>query len=174
MSVTKIERINIHKVGELSDLAVLTYIEAYKTQLSSEEIQSRIGCTYRKSDFENLLKSESHFFWGAFSEDTLVAYLEVSTEGKSTTVDTGGCLQLCRIYVHPNHKGTGLGRQLIQKAEDFAQQQSFKGIWMHCFDRNIEAINFYQKCGYNLSGRDPFSILPGLERFDVVLIRKFA
>ena len=167
----KIEKLSSNSVDQLRELAILSYVEAYKNQLSAEEIQTRIDNKHSKSAFENLLKSDNHFFWGMFNAEQLLAYIEVSTDGKSETVDTADHLQLCRIYVHPAHKGLGLGKHLMQKAEGFAISRKLKGIWLHCFDQNTEAINFYQKGGFKLCGKDPFSIIPNLVRFDLVLMK---
>lgn len=169
----KIERIQGTQVVALRNLAALTYADTYQHQLSAEEIQIRIHNNYSEAVFENLLKNESHFFWGAFSDGALVAYLEVSTLGRSESVDTSDLLQVCRIYVTPALKGAGLGKQLMQSAEAFARAQSFKGLWLHCFDQNQGAISFYEKLGFAVSGKDAFAIIPDKARFDAVLTKHF-
>lgn len=157
----------------LRDLAILTYRETYYPFLTKDEIDARINNNYRLEDFIQLLGNRNtQFLWGIFHKNNLVAYLYLSTSDELSSVLIKDLIQLNRIYVHPDFKGKGLGKQLMQKAESFCKEQNQKGIWLHCLDQNIASIQFYQKLGYEIAGSDPFEILPGKERVDVVLIKR--
>lgn len=157
----------------LRDLAILTYRETYNPFLSKDEIDARINSNYRLEDFIQLLGNrDTQFLWGIFHKNNLVAYLYLSTSDESTSVIVKNLIQLNRIYVHPEFKGKGLGKQLMQKAESFCKEQNQKGIWLHCLDQNTASIQFYQKSGYDIVGSDPFEILPGKVRIDIVLIKR--
>lgn len=45
------------------------------------------------------------------------------------------------------------------------------GLWLHCFEDNKEAIDFYLRKDFKIAGKDAFSILPGTTRFDLVLTK---
>lgn len=157
-------------VEELRELAIRSYRAAYAGQLSPDEIQARIDKNHRSEDFTRLLQNKQHFFWGLYREAELVAYLELSNE-ESKTDSLREYLHLCRIYVEPTLKGQGLAKTLMQKAEDDARTHKRQGLWLHCFDQNTEALDFYRRGGFRMVGRDPFTILPGRERFDAVLVK---
>ncbi len=46
----------------------------------------------------------------------------------------------------------GIGRQLLENAEQIARERGFKTLVLHS---RIEAVGFYQSCGFNVVG-EPF------------------
>ncbi len=57
-------------------------------------------------------------------------------------------------------------------AEEVCQARKWHGLWLHCLEQNREAVGFYEKLGYQVLGKDSFEILPNLQRFDVVMVKK--
>ena len=60
-----------------------------------------------------------------------------------------GTWEICRVYVHPDHHGTGLARHLVSLAETHSGATGFE-LWTDT--RFIRAHRFYEKLGYR---RDP-------------------
>jgi ribosomal protein S18 acetylase RimI-like enzyme len=52
------------------------------------------------------------------------------------------------LYVAPKHRRRGLGRILMQCAEDWATQQGYPQMGLHVFTENNAAQSLYQKLGY--------------------------
>ncbi|NMA97490.1 MAG: GNAT family N-acetyltransferase [Phyllobacteriaceae bacterium] len=50
------------------------------------------------------------------------------------------------LYIPPEQRGTGIGRQLMEKAEDVAREAGCIGIWIDTF--SFQAPEFYRKLGY--------------------------
>ena len=167
---TSLKQIPLSDADTLRELAIRSYRAAYAGQLRPDEIQARIEKNHRSEDFAELLQNKQHSLWGLYQKAKLVAYLELSNK-KSETDSLREYLHLCRIYVEPTLKGQGLAKTLMQKAEDEARTHKRQGLWLHCFDQNTEALDFYRRGGFRIVGRDPFTILPGRERFDAVLVK---
>jgi GNAT superfamily N-acetyltransferase len=66
------------------------------------------------------------------------------------------------LFVPEHLRGTGIGRQLMERAEDVAREHGCTGIWLDTF--TFQAPGFYQKLGYSVFGeiRD---YPPGFSRF---------
>ena len=77
-----------------------------------------------------------------------------------------GCVNLQvhhpRVYfgmfsVQPGEQGRGLGKRLLQAAEEYALQQQATHIYMSVISLRTELINWYQRHGYRDTGeRKPF------------------
>lgn len=57
-----------------------------------------------------------------------------------------------RLIVHPSFQGQGLGRKLMDFAENFAHENGYGAIRLDAYSGNHRAINFYQKRGYKIAG----------------------
>lgn len=50
------------------------------------------------------------------------------------------------LWVAAELRGTGLGRQLMHLAEEFAENQGLQGIWL--WTQTWQAVGFYSRLGY--------------------------
>jgi GNAT superfamily N-acetyltransferase len=52
------------------------------------------------------------------------------------------------VAVHPSHRGTGLGRALLQFAEAEAQRVGFDAIYLYTHEKMTENLALYARIGY--------------------------
>lgn len=57
--------------------------------------------------------------------------------------------EIQNLWIHPDWRGRGFGRNLLKSAEDEAKANSCKVVLIISY--NFQAPSFYQKCGYQLS-----------------------
>jgi len=61
--------------------------------------------------------------------------------------------EISAIVVDPDVRGTGLGRALIEYAENLARERNCIGTWLVSgFGREEEAHHFYKRLGYQING----------------------
>jgi N-acetylglutamate synthase-like GNAT family acetyltransferase len=65
------------------------------------------------------------------------------------------------LSVDPPRQGSGLGRQLVAAAEDFARQTGARSMDLRVISARAELLPFYQRFGYEQTGTAPFA--PGLK-----------
>lgn len=70
-------------------------------------------------------------------------------------------VQMRQVAVMPAFQKKGIGQQLVQVSEEFAQKLGFQEIMLHARDT---AVPFYEKLGYSVFG-EPFEevTIPHLE-----------
>ncbi len=61
---------------------------------------------------------------------------------------SGGCWEICRLYVHPERHGTDLGRRLLHEAERHAIAAGAADLVLWTDTRFHRAHRFYEKQGY--------------------------
>ena len=57
-------------------------------------------------------------------------------------------VEIKRMYVNPNNREKGLGKQILNGLEDWAKELGFLSCILETGKRQIEAIKFYKKCDY--------------------------
>ena len=67
------------------------------------------------------------------------------------TPRTNGAIQLRQMAVNTHLQQKGVGRMIVQFAEDIARQNGFQLLYMHA--RN-PVMEFYTKCGYSVDGTE--------------------
>ena len=52
------------------------------------------------------------------------------------------------IYILPGYRGQGIGKELIQYAEEYAKQRDITQLASDCFTDNIASEKFHKSCGF--------------------------
>jgi GNAT superfamily N-acetyltransferase len=78
---------------------------------------------------------------------SIVGFVSV---GKSRDPDTDG--ELFAIYVHPEHWGAGIGRELIEAGEDELRRLGHRDAVLWVLDDNPRARRFYEIAGWAVDG----------------------
>lgn len=60
------------------------------------------------------------------------------------------------LAVHPDFRGIGLAREMVQYAEELARKKDCLVIRLDTYVGNTPAMKLYQSMGYELSGRTDF------------------
>lgn len=63
-------------------------------------------------------------------------------------------LTIWNIAVAPEHRGRGVGRALMSRAEEFARERRAGQIWLEVTNVNAPAIHAYRRMGFALCGLD--------------------
>lgn len=66
----------------------------------------------------------------------------------------GDSLYVAQIAVDPDFQGHGIGRKLMQKAEQLALKKGFNAVALHVRKDNDKAIGLYKSLGYKKVGSD--------------------
>jgi ribosomal protein S18 acetylase RimI-like enzyme len=118
--------------------------DAYHATLAlrNEVMRKPLGIKFTS---EELARDQTDFHIACYEDAHLVGCLVLSPL-------TGGDIQMRQVAVTPELQGEGIGRALVQFAEDFASQRGFSRMTLHARDT---AIPFYERFGYERVG-EPF------------------
>ena len=72
-------------------------------------------------------------------------------------------IQLRQMAVLPEFQKSGSGKKIVAFAESIARQNGFKLLMMHARDA---VLDFYNKCGYQVSGPQFFEVGIGHHRME--------
>src|SRR5690606_29402211 len=107
--------------------------------LRNEILRRPLGLSFSPEELE---KEKNEILIGAFEEDKMLGCCMLVSEEPGT-------VRLRQMAVLNNLQGKGIGRALMQFAENIARDRGYKKITMHA---RKTAIGFYEKLGYKVKG----------------------
>jgi predicted GNAT family N-acyltransferase len=110
-------------------------------QLRNDILRKPLGLTF---DPDELEKEKEDILIGAFEEDKMLGCcMLINTEP--------GTVRLRQMAVLNNLQGKGVGKALMQFAENIARDRGYRKITMHA---RKTATGFYEKLGYTTNGEE--------------------
>lgn len=108
-------------------------------QLRNDILRKPLGLSFTQDELE---KEKEEILIGAFEEDKMLGCCMLITVDPAT-------VRLRQMAVLNTVQGKGIGRALMQFAENIARDRGFRKMTMHA---RQTAIGFYEKLGYQVSG----------------------
>jgi len=62
----------------------------------------------------------------------------------------GGCVEMRRLYVIPEARGCGIGRQMVGAGEAWARQAGYRQLRLVTMPHMTEAISLYESIGFSI------------------------
>jgi ribosomal protein S18 acetylase RimI-like enzyme len=73
--------------------------------------------------------------------------------GLISLIQTDDSILIENVAVHPEHQGTGLGRQLMEFAEEHARNRQIRRLWLYTNEVMTENQAIYVHLGYRVTKR---------------------
>jgi N-acetylglutamate synthase-like GNAT family acetyltransferase len=109
--------------------------------LRMDILRKPLGLSFNNEELE---REKEDILIGAFEEEDILGCCLL------TKIDPKTC-RLRQMAISRTLQGKGMGRQMMQFAEDVARDYGYKKITMHA--RNT-AVGFYEKLGYAVNGSE--------------------
>ena len=134
------ERIVVREANR-GDLEVLLdlYMGFYSELRSRQGLRPRSREEYR-GEVESYL-SRDKIFLAETSNGEAVGFIRVSTRE--------GCYWFEELYVKPKHRGKGVGRMLVEKAEEYVKRHD-PYVYIMVLPQDRRALSFWLHMGYKL------------------------
>ena len=100
-------------------------------------LRKPLGLDFDPAELE---KESRHILIGAFEEDTILGCCMLIEENSSM-------LRLRQMAVYNEKQGKGLGRALMNFAENLARDRGYRSLSMHA---RVSSVGFYEKMGYKV------------------------
>ncbi|UII25632.1 GNAT family N-acetyltransferase [Fulvivirga maritima] len=59
-----------------------------------------------------------------------------------------GCVELVKFYLAPNARGKGIGRALMEKSMESAQNMGYNQVYLESHPKFSKAVGMYEKLGF--------------------------
>jgi ribosomal protein S18 acetylase RimI-like enzyme len=155
---SKITQCTIDDISQLKKLAYSTFDESFRPMNTQETIDTYLSeaFTTRKLTLEIMTNGCEFYF--IYSDEELAGYLKINYVPAQTDINDPESVEIERIYVKKEFKGKGLGKQLMDYAEELAEKAGKKYLWLGVWEKNGDAIEFYKHINFTITGEHKFKI----------------
>lgn len=127
-----------HFLEEIDDMKRLKYIEggeAFCTNSMIKDVTENNGKIFVIEDNGIII-------------GFVAGIIEKPDEESKITVSPGQAGRVIELYVDDNYRGSGIGKQLMAKIEDYLKSIGCDVVKVEVFGPNIKAHQFYNNIGY--------------------------
>lgn len=152
----KIERCTVEDLGFLQEISIETFTETFQDQNSAENMNAYLEKAFQWNQLEKEVQHPHSAFYFIYADEEIAGYLKVNTGEAQSEAMGGNTLEIERIYIRKKYHKQGLGKFLMHKAIEIAQEQNKTSIWLGVWEKNEDALNFYTKMGFVQTGVHSF------------------
>ena len=149
------------------ELAEPAWKVAYSEILSCEQMEYMLEMMYSEKSLKRQML-EGHTFFIVLCNDIPAGFISFHPQGEDLYI-------LEKLYVHPNWQGSGAGRFLVEKAEEYIRKLHPAGkrfLFELNVNRNNKAVDFYAHLGFRIDREVDEYIGNGFYKNDYVM-RKY-
>lgn len=141
----------------LAVLATQVWLHTYATDGISREIAEYALAQLAPQKYLSVLANPSSKVWVAECGGNLIG-LAVVKFGIQCPASGGSSTELQTLYAQEHFLGQGVGRLLLQTAEESAHNRAHTALWLTANVRNANALAFYKRQGYSQIGTTYFAL----------------
>ena len=160
-----IKLLSVDQLNIVQDLAYSTWPDTFKDILSSEQIEYMLEWMYNLETLRKQVESGHQFY---ILEDNLVPKGFIGIE---LNYPKKNRLKIQKLYVLPHLQGAGIGKKLIEKAIQVANQNGICELSLNV-NRFNKAVTFYKHIGFTISYEENIDIGNGYLMEDYVMSYK--
>lgn len=147
----------------LQALATRTYTHAFAHKNKPGVLEEYTGYAFAKAHLEKQLVVPHSFWYFIKNNDTIVGYLKLNTEEAQTEFQEPDGLEIERIYIDVPYLYQGFGKKAIDFAISEALKREKNYIWLGVWEENPDAVQFYKKCGFTITGTHPYDMIAEIQ-----------
>ena len=140
----------------LQEISYETFSETFKDQNTPENLKAYLEKAYNLKQLEKELSNTSSQFFFVYFNYEIAGYLKINTNDAQSEKMGDESLEIERIYIRSKFQKQGLGKYLFNKAIEIAIEQNKPKIWLGVWEKNANAIAFYEKMGFVQTGAHSF------------------
>ena len=159
----QVRRATTQEAPVLADVAARTFALACPPHVTPQAIATFVADVLSRGRFDEYLADPGREVFLAHEGDDPAGYAML-VHGEPADPEVGAALtlrptvELSKIYVVPEHHGTGVSGALMTACVDAARQRGAAGLWLGVNQLNERAQRFYGKSGFTRVGTKRFLV----------------
>jgi len=140
----------------LLNISKKTFYDAFYHLCKPADFEAYTAVAFHPDKLLSELNNPNSHFYFAIIDGQPAAYLKLNFHDAQTEFCEPDAMEIQRIYVLSDYQGKQIGKQLLDFATGKAIEQQMKNIWLGVWEKNPNAIRFYQNNGFKIIGKHTF------------------
>ncbi len=149
-------------IALIQSIAKETWPSTYGEILSTAQIEYMLEMMYSEAAILHQIEQLEHHFFIYKENNQAIAFLSIQLNVVENVA------KIHKIYALPSSQGKGIGKKMIQFAEDFSVKHQQKLLQLNV-NKNNRAVSFYQKMGFEILKEENIAIGNGFWMEDFVM-----
>ena len=142
--------------ARLAAFAAQAFTDTYRDISDAQEIADYVAEHFQPEVMDTVIRDPACAVLLAWVDEQLAGYAIVKDEPAPDCVTGLAPLKLWRIYLGAGFIGRGLGAALMQAVHAEAHRRGARTLWLGVYDRNVRAVEFYERFGFAKVGGQEF------------------
>lgn len=127
-----------------------------KTVRTNSENPDFINLVKQLDNYLKITDGDEHDFYNQFNtidvlQNVVVFYADTEPVGCGAFKEFNtSSVEIKRMYVASEHRNQGIAKKVLEELENWAKEIGYKKCILETGKRQIEAVQFYDKCNYKV------------------------
>ena len=140
----------------LASFAAQAFSDTYRELSDAQEIADYVAEHFQPEVMAGVIRDPACTVLLAWVGEQLAGYAIVRAEPAPACVMGAAPLKLWRIYLGEGFIGQGVGAALLLAVHEQARLRGAQTLWLGVYDRNVRAVEFYERFGFAKVGGQEF------------------
>lgn len=140
----------------LAAFAAQAFADTYRDLDDPKDIADYVAEHFSVAAVSAVLRDPAFTTLLAESAGRIAGYAVLKSAEAPRCVTGPDAIELARFYLGAEFIGQGLGTRLMREVHAQASRLGGKTLWLGVYDRNVRAIQFYERCGFLQVGGKEF------------------
>jgi ribosomal protein S18 acetylase RimI-like enzyme len=144
----------------LAALAARSFRDAFGSENSAKDMEAYILESFSTERLRAELLDDNNTFLLAFARKASApdGYAKLRRGEPDPSVTGPDPIELHRLYVDRSATGSGVGAALMRASLEAARRGGRKTLWLGVWEKNLRAIEFYERWGFETAGEHVFRL----------------
>ncbi len=144
----EIREAKLQDIPAMREVAISSYSDTFSVFNTPENMEAFFNETYSLNILEKEFHENDSLIYLAWEADTIIGFVRLRKSDEVISYLGNNTLELQRLYVLTSAQGKSVGKLLMEKSIQYANQKKYDWIWLGVWERNYNAQRFYERWGF--------------------------
>jgi ribosomal protein S18 acetylase RimI-like enzyme len=161
--MSKLENIRLRlvekkEINALHDISRTTFLNAFADKNDPGNMSAFLSKNLTVESLTAEMENPGSQFYFAETEEALLGYLKLNTGAAQTDSQLDNAMEIERIYLWSHWQGKQIGQWMLSQVLEKARAAYLHWVWLGVWEKNTEAIRFYERNGFVPFGKHAFKL----------------